>query len=109
MTKMTYYNKYFDNKAGRTYEPLTEYYLPPAYYKYYHLAGYYSPVYRDTYYNGYGYNFYYGDYGYYQDSINSKAGRLKVMITIAITSIGFMSIYWKKSYSKISFSKLLQV
>ena len=61
-TKVSYYNQYFNSKAGRTYEPLTTYYLAPNYYS---SKGFYSPVYLKIYYNGYGYNFYYNQYGYY--------------------------------------------
>ena len=96
-TTVSNYNKYFDAKAGRTYEPLTTYYLPPNYYS---STGFYSPQYGMVYYNGYGYNFYTGNYGYYQNSPNaaqeytgSKASGLHVMMTIVICSIGVMSIY----------------
>ena len=58
-------NSYFSN--GKTYKPLTSYYLPQ---DYFNSKGYYSEVYTVTYYDGYGYNFFYGDFGYYEFSVN---------------------------------------
>ena len=58
-------NSYFSN--GKTYKPLTSYYLPQ---DYFNSKGYYSDVYTVTYYDGYGYNFFYGDYDYYEFSVN---------------------------------------
>ena len=60
------YNSYFESYYGRTYKPLTTYYLPAIGYK--TQFGYYSPEYLTTYYDGYGYNFYTGQGNYYQFS-----------------------------------------
>ena len=51
-----------DSYIGKTYDPLTVYYLP----KDYNGGPYfYSPKYLQMYFDGYGFNFYTGEYNYY--------------------------------------------
>ena len=100
-TKVSTYNAYF--KDGRTYQPLTSYYLPPAYYQ---AGGYYSSQYKKTYYNGYGWNFYYQQGNYYANSPNaakpSSSGlslddmNMDVLKAVAVMSVVAVQWFWSR-------------
>ena len=89
---MSRYNANYDAALGKTYAPLTTYYLAP---DYYNSAGYYSSIYLMSYYDGYGYNFYYGDYGYYEYSVNDEPGDTEpgVGYWIGVVTMGYFFIF----------------
>ena len=87
---ITRYNAYWNATASRTYEMLTEYYLPPyGYYQGgYNDTGYKSYRYGERYWNGYGYNFYFEQYAYYHDDIPLEPATKNMIMLIAFSVCG---------------------